>query len=102
MPIDLPTEQLAMVRQILADHVPEYITWAFGSRVTGTAKVHSDLDLVILTDQPLTALRAAKLVDSFSESDLPIKVDVVDWASIEQSFQQIIQDHHEIVRDNAA
>ncbi len=40
-------EHLALVRAILQRRVPQYDVWAFGSRVQGRVKVHSDLDLVI-------------------------------------------------------
>lgn len=45
--IDLRPDLLAMVHEILARYVPEAEVWAFGSRTTGTAKKHSDLDLVV-------------------------------------------------------
>ena len=38
-----------IVLDILHKNVPEYEVWAFGSRVKGTAKRYSDLDLAIIT-----------------------------------------------------
>lgn len=75
---DIQPEHLALVRAILQRHVPQYDVWAFGSRVQGRAKVHSDLDLVIMTDRPLALDVVAALADDFAESDLPWKVDIVD------------------------
>ena len=72
-----PTD-LELIKRILARYVPEYEVRAFGSRVQKTAVRSSDLDLVIMTDKPLTKLRMADLKDAFSESDLPFKVDLVD------------------------
>ena len=82
---------LAMVRAILTTHVPTHEVWAFGSRVNGSAKEFSDLDLVVIGEKPLSIAVHANLVDDFSESDLPYKVDVIDWATTDAAFRQIIQ-----------
>lgn len=65
--------------------------WAFGSRATGHAKPYSDLDLAIITDAPLGLERLAALAESFSESDLPWKVEVVDWSTTSERFRRIIE-----------
>jgi len=82
---------LAMVRAILTTHVPTHDVWAFGSRVAGSAKEFSDLDLVIIGEKPLSITVHANLVDDFSESDLPYKVDVIDWATTDATFRRIIR-----------
>ena len=82
---------LAMVRAILTTHVPTHEVWAFGSRVNGSAKEFSDLDLVVIGEKPLSIAVHANLVDDFSESDLPYKVDVIDWARTDAAFRQSIQ-----------
>jgi predicted nucleotidyltransferase len=72
--------ELAIVIAILGLHVPQRDVWAFGSRVQGSTKAFSDLDLVILGEQPLPLATMAELAQAFIESDLPYKVDIVDWA----------------------
>ena len=94
--IDISPAHFKMVKHILNIHVPNYEVWAFGSRVTGTAKPYSDLDLVIITETPLPILDTAKLALDFSESDLPFKVDVLDWASLSKEFKKIIQNQYEV------
>ncbi|MFT7401020.1 MAG: type I restriction enzyme S subunit [Hydrogenophaga sp.] len=89
--IDIRPDQWAIVQRILQKHVPDREVWAFGSRAKWTAKAYSDLDLVILGDQPLGLAVSAALADDFTESDLPWKVDVVDWATTSESFRQIIE-----------
>jgi type I restriction enzyme S subunit len=89
-PIDLSPRDWGIVRDILARHVPQYEVWAFGSRAKRTAKEYSDLDLAIITGQPLGLSLSADIANAFEESDLPIKVDVVDWAAISEIFRQII------------
>lgn len=48
--IDLSVNQLAIVQEILAKQLPTTKVWVFGSRIKGTAKHYSDLDLVLLTE----------------------------------------------------
>lgn len=89
--IDISAHQWAIVRDILQKHVPQYEVWAFGSRATWAAKPYSDLDLAVICDQPLSLEVTANLADDFSESDLPWKVDVLDWATTREPFRTIIE-----------
>lgn len=88
--IDLQPDQWAIVRDILQKHVPGHVVWAFGSRAKGTAKPFSDLDLAVITEQPLSLDLSARLGEDFSQSNLPWKVDVVDWATASDVFRAII------------
>lgn len=89
-PLDLHPDHLQIVRHILQHRLPQHEVWAFGSRAKGTAKTYSDLDLAIITSQALDLGVYAALTDDFSDSDLPFKVDVVDWATISEAFRTII------------
>lgn len=89
--IDVSPEQWAIVHAILKRHVPQCAVWAFGSRATWKAKPFSDLDLAIITPQPLSWSTSAALTDDFAESDLPFKVDIVDWAATSAAFRKIIE-----------
>lgn len=51
--IDLAAEQITLVKEFLAAHVPGSEVIAFGSRVSGGAKPYSDLDLVIRGQEAL-------------------------------------------------
>jgi type I restriction enzyme, S subunit len=98
LPIDVTLEQWLIVQDILKTHIPEFDVWAFGSRAKRTAKPYSDLDLAIITDQPLPLETSAAMAEDFSESDLPWKVDIVDWATTSESFRQIITRDKVVVR----
>jgi type I restriction enzyme S subunit len=91
--LDLRADHWATVESILRRRLPEREVWAFGSRTKGTAKPYSDLDLVVLGDQPLALATQAALADDFAESALPWRVDVVDWATTGASFRDIIAAH---------
>jgi type I restriction enzyme S subunit len=90
-PIDIRPEHWTMVRDILRQHVPEYAVWAFGSRARGSARRYSDLDLAVITDAPMPIPRMAALKAAFSESDLPWRVDIVDWSVTSDRFRRIIE-----------
>jgi len=89
--IDLQPEHRAIVQALLQKHVPQHEVWAFGSRTKGKARQFSDLDLAIITDTPLPLEVHAALCDDLSESDLPWKVDVLDWATTSPAFRAIIE-----------
>lgn len=86
------------IQRILRTCVPEYEVWAFGSRVKGTAKAYSDLDLAIMSDLPLPLASMAELRQALDDSDLTIKVDVVDWAQTSPRFRKIIEEQKLVVQ----
>lgn len=96
--IDIRPDHWEIVQRILQEHVPNLEVWAFGSRAKWNAKAFSDLDLAIITDEPLPIDTSAALNEAFSESDLPWKVDVVDWASISKEFKDIIEQDKVVVQ----
>lgn len=99
--IDLSPQQLAEVRRILIDHIPGRKVWAFGSRISGSAKPFSDLDLAIMGAEPVDFRTLSALKDAFAESNLPFRVDLVEWATTAENFRQIIrQSHEELVKGN--
>lgn len=91
MPIRLRPEERDLVRSILAAHVPGYTVLAFGSRVTGSAKPASDLDLCIVDDPPLPSHTLRQLQEAFSDSELPFKVDVLCWSHLSDRFRALIE-----------
>lgn len=96
--VDVRADLWDTVQRILQTHVPQHEVWAFGSRVHGVAKPHSDLDLAIITQQPLPLGVLGSLQDAFAESDLPWRVDVVDWACTSESFRRIIEQNKVVVQ----
>ena len=89
--LQLDPNYIHIVKEILKKIIPKRHVVVFGSRVTKTFKPHSDLDLCILGKTPLSFEQLANLRESFSESDLPIRVDLVDWATITPEFRAIIE-----------
>ena len=100
--INIHPKDLKTVQAILAKHVPELEVRAFGSRVQGTARNTSDLDVAIMTDTPITILSMADLREAFSESDLPFNVDIIDWATTHTNFRQLIEKKYKVIQDTPA
>jgi type I restriction enzyme S subunit len=87
----LAAEHRRIVLDVLRAHLPRRAkTWVFGSRASGRARRYSDLDLAIDAGRPLTLDETACLAEAFSDSDLPYRVDIVDWHAIGDRFRQII------------
>ncbi len=89
--LDLDPTSLGIVQEILSRHVPERPVFAFGSRTRGRARRRSDLDLAVGGAEPLNHEIVAEIKDDFSESDLPIFVDVLDVHSVDPGFLQRIE-----------
>jgi predicted nucleotidyltransferase len=90
MPIDLSSEHRKIVEGILKKYIPNHYVVVFGSRVTGTANKTSDLDLCIMGDEHISFAMLSNLRDEFSLSDLPYKVDLIDWTTVTSDFKTII------------
>jgi len=71
--------------------------YAFGSRIKGTARKNSDLDLVIKSEKPLMLEELYDIKDAFSESDTPYRVDVSDWSLLSASFKKAIKSELKLV-----
>ncbi len=73
--------------------------WAYGSRVNGTAHEGSDLDLVVRTHDgkklPMDVFM--KLKEKITESNIPIVVELYDWARLPESFHTSINARHEVL-----
>jgi type I restriction enzyme S subunit len=100
--IDITTRNWEEIRRILRTRIPDYEVWAFGSRVRRTARPYSDIDLAVVADQPLGLALEAALADDFAESDLPFKVDVVDWATTSETFRDRVAREKIVIQSASA
>jgi len=91
--LDLSAEDLGMLNLILTERMPGVKVLAFGSRVKGRARKFSDLDLALDAGMPIGWSRIGDLKEALSESDLPIKVDVIDLNDISDRFRELVLKH---------
>ncbi len=94
--VQLSYEELANVWKVFheifsdTDLPPIYI---FGSRSNNTAFDTSDLDLLIKDSEKLPLETYYALKDAFEYSDLPFRVDLLDWHRLSKDFQNTLSPH---------
>lgn len=85
-----------LLQHLIATYLPNVTVWAYGSRVTGGAHDTSDLDIVLINKElsaiPFQAFH--NFVEAVRESNIPILVDIHDWARIPSCFHKEILEHH--------
>jgi len=83
-----PQEYL-IIGNIIRIVVPDCEVRVFGSRHRGTHKVHSDLDLAFIKkDGSRLGLRKkGDLIDRFMNSEIPYRVDVIDYNGCSPEFK---------------
>lgn len=98
----LEPQQLDTVKEILQFYARGKEVWAFGSRVTGkNLKKFSDLDLVVMGNERFPIRQYARVKDAFTLSDLPFRVDVVDWTRVSSDFRKIIEQNYEVLQSGS-
>ena len=90
-------EQLRIISDILASHAPGVEARAFGSRVDGKPKDYSDLDLALVGAARLDTAVMENLREAFAESDIPFRIDILDWHGISREFQKVILRKYEVL-----
>ena len=98
--LNLQPQHLRLLLDVLDKHAPEAEVWAYGSRVNGGGHDGSDLDLVVRNPKALDLpqKQLGLLREALRESNLPMLVDVLDWARISQDFRREIERQHVMLR----
>lgn len=88
--IDITQKQRESLLALLRRFIPGVTVWAYGSRVKGTARPNSDLDLVVFTS-PEQRTAVSELKDELAESsDIPFLVDLHIWDELPEQFREVI------------
>ncbi len=79
------------IKNIIFQHLdPEkYQVFIFGSRVTGKAAKYSDYDIGILGKNRLPSATKVYIEESLEESNIPYKIDIVDFTLVSPEFKKI-------------
>jgi predicted nucleotidyltransferase len=88
--IDLNPRDCDTLVSLIGQFLPHSAVWAFGSRVKGSSRPWSDLDLVAFTkmeERPQVSL----LKEALEESNLPFRVDLLEWDGIPETFREHIK-----------
>lgn len=95
----LPTHRqilLSLARQI----IPGVAVWIYGSRVKGTSRPESDLDLVVVSPYP-NRRAISDFKDALDESNLPFVTDLHIWNDLPAPFRRNIIAHHLVLQPPA-
>jgi len=99
MALCIETDQLEKVQRILALHFEGLEVWAHGARVTGVDLTpETELELVVISERPLSFEAMTAVEKAFVESGLPFRVDIIDWAKLPESLQKQIKKEHDVVQ----
>lgn len=85
--LQIEDRHLKIVTDILSKH--PYQFYAYGSRVKGTAREFSDLDLCYYDDIDHKIIFEIK--EELEESNLPFVVELVKWSNMRPFFQKNIK-----------
>ena len=94
--IDITSTQHEMLRSLLSLHLPGTEAWIYGSRVKGTSRPASDLDMVVFAT-PGQARGVSDLRECFEQSSLPFRVDLFVWGDVPESFRKQIEREHVVL-----
>jgi len=97
--INITPEQQEALTALLRRFIPGIAVWAYGSRVKGTARPNSDLDLVAFIN-PEQRVLVSELKDELAESsNIPFIVDLHVWGEIPERFREIIRKEYVVLQE---
>jgi predicted nucleotidyltransferase len=80
-----------VLKKTVRTHLPNeaYRVFIFGSRATKASRKFSDIDLGIEGPVPLTSKQYIQLANALDETDIPYKIDLVDFSEVSEKFKII-------------
>ena len=95
--ITVPVRHLEYLLEQVKLYIPDATIWAFGSRVKGSNRTSSDLDLAVLCDKQTARKQLLKLNEVFTESNIPFKVQLLDFNRLPVNMQENIKKKYVIL-----
>ena len=87
MKIDINQDHKDFIQEVLSKYNLIQYAYVFGSRVNFSARKYSDVDLLIKAPEEIDCTVLLGIKEIFEESDLPLIIDLVDWHSLTEEFQ---------------
>ena len=94
--IDINSRDKEILSSLLEWYLPHTSVWAHGSRVTGSAKPWSDLDLVVFTETE-HKYQLSLLKEALEESNLSFRVELLEWDSLPDNYKTNITASHAVI-----
>jgi predicted nucleotidyltransferase len=93
--INLLPEHIDTIKQIINRYLNNPKIKIFGSRTNGSSNKNSDIDIAIISDKKIDFKTLAEIKIAFEESDIPYRVDIIDYISASENFKKIIDSSSE-------
>lgn len=88
--INLEDKYIDFIKKTISKYLGSFEVYLYGSRVKGTSKKYSDVDIPLLSDE-LTEDIKSKINIDFENSTFPFKVDIIDLKTISDDFKILIK-----------
>ena len=78
------------IKEIILESIDDgkkYRLFIFGSRVSGQSRKYSDYDIGIEGKEVIPFAMLAKIKIALNDSELPYKIDVVDFSAVSKKFR---------------
>lgn len=92
--IAIPLRHLRYLLEQIEWYIPKTTVWAFGSRVKWSHRTESDLDLAVHCDKETAQKALPKLNYALDESNLPFKVQILDYDRLPENMQANIKKNY--------
>lgn len=97
MSLGLPKKDLELIRHVLTQFLPKgFEVWAFGSRVDGSHRSNSDLDLLIEGPVPIDRSLLIKISEAFEVSSLGPKIDLLEGSRLSHDIRNSIDSQKKV------
>jgi predicted nucleotidyltransferase len=93
--IDLLPAYIDIIKRIINRYIPNSEIKIFGSRANNSSNNNSDIDIAIISNKKIDLKTLAKIKMAFEESDIPYRVDIIDYMSASENFKKIIDSSSE-------
>lgn len=82
---------LPQIKKIIARNLDlsEYRLFLFGSRASGKNAEYSDFDIGVIGEKPLPSSLKINIEGDLEDSDIPMKVDIVDFYQMPEKFKNV-------------
>ena len=95
--ISVSSNEFDIIINILNTYIKKGKVYAFGSRYKNNNRKFSDFDIAIDIGEKLSFEFLTSLKDAFEESDLPYRVDIIDYNNISDKFKKIVDSGNEVI-----
>lgn len=84
--MDLYAKQIKIIVQSVLN-IPSIEIILYGSRAIGNAHPSSDYDIALKSDKPIPPGRLGLIREKLENSNIPYKIDIVDYAVVSSELQ---------------